>query len=79
MGFALYFASQGAQRLFWPLTAGILRLFIAAVLGWFVFQWTQSLQWFFAVSAFAMCTYGTIIATAVYRRTWFKETGLSRR
>ncbi len=79
MGFALYFASQGAQRLFWPLTAGIVRLFIAAVLGWFVFQWTQSLQWFFAVSAFAMCTYGTIIATAVYRRTWFKETGLSRR
>jgi len=78
MGFALYFASQGAQRLFWPLTAGILRLFIASVIGWFVFQWTHSLQWFFAVSAFAMCAYGTIVATAVYRRTWFRQTWLSR-
>ena len=78
MGFALYFASQGAQRLFWPLTTGILRLFIAAVIGWFVFQWTHSLQWFFAVSAFAMCAYGTIVATAVYRRTWFRQTWLSR-
>ena len=74
MGFSLYFASQGAQRLFWPITAGILRLFITAVIGWWVLQRTQSLNWFFAAAAFAMFTYGMVIAIAIYSRTWFQRT-----
>ena len=74
MGFSLYFASQGAQRLFWPITAGILRLFITAVIGWWVLQRTQSLNWFFAAAAFAMFTYGMVVAIAIYSRTWFQRT-----
>ena len=34
LGLSLYFASQGAARLFWPLFAGLLRLLIAVGGGW---------------------------------------------
>ena len=34
LGLALYFASQGAGRLFWPLFAGFLRMLVAIVGGW---------------------------------------------
>ena len=34
LGLALYFASQGAGRLLWPLLAGILRMLIAVGGGW---------------------------------------------
>jgi len=34
LGLALYFAAQGAGRLFWPLLAGITRLLVAALGGW---------------------------------------------
>lgn len=72
MGFTLYFASQGARRLFWPLSAGILRLALTAVGGWIILQITHSLDWFFVISSLAMLAYGTIIAVTTVRRTWFK-------
>ncbi len=34
LGLALYFASQGAGRLFWPLMAGLLRMVVAVGGGW---------------------------------------------
>ena len=34
LGLSLYFASQGAGRLLWPLLAGLLRLVIAVGGGW---------------------------------------------
>src|SRR6202021_658489 len=34
LGLSLYFASQGAGRLFWPLFAGLLRMLIAIGGGW---------------------------------------------
>src|SRR6516165_8436266 len=34
LGMALYFASQGAGRLLWPLIANVTRLIIAAIGGW---------------------------------------------
>jgi Na+-driven multidrug efflux pump len=34
LGLSLYFASQGAGRLLWPLLAGLVRLAIAAGGGW---------------------------------------------
>jgi len=39
LGLALYFASQGAGRLGWPLTAGFLRLFVAVAGGWLFGYW----------------------------------------
>ena len=45
LGLALYFASQGAGRLFWPLTAGFLRMLVAIAGGWIALRLTGSLHW----------------------------------
>src|SRR5262249_36016972 len=39
VGLALYFASQGAGQLAWPLLAGFARLCIAAAGGWLAIHW----------------------------------------
>jgi putative MATE family efflux protein len=71
LGLALYFSSQGAGRLFWPLTGGFLRLFIAAGGGWAVLQLTGSLTWLFAALACGLVVYGVTIFAAVMAGTWF--------
>ena len=43
LGLSLYFASQGAGRLFWPLFAGLLRMLIAIGGGWIALRMTGSL------------------------------------
>ena len=40
LGMALYFASQGAGRLLWPLIANMTRLAIAGGGGWLALRWT---------------------------------------
>src|SRR4029079_16350056 len=45
LALALYFASQGAGRLFWPLTAGFLRMLVAIGGGWLALRATGSLSW----------------------------------
>jgi len=40
-GMALYFASQGAGKMAWPFAAGIVRLCIVVLAGWY---WTSGLQ-----------------------------------
>ena len=42
LGLSLYFASQGAGRLIWPLLAGMLRMVIAVGGGWLVLRATGS-------------------------------------
>jgi len=71
LGLALYFSSQGAGRLFWPLTGGFLRLFVAAGGGWAVLQLTGSLTWLFAALACGLVVYGVTIFAAVMAGTWF--------
>ena len=78
MGFALYFASQGAGRLGWPLVAGFVRLIVGVGGGWWVLHTTQSLGWFFAVSALAMFLYGVIIVAAIASGQWFKASRSAR-
>jgi len=78
MGFTLYFASQGAGRLAWPLLAGMLRLLVAVAGGWAVLRSTGSLGWFFAASALAMVLYGTVTATAVASGQWFPRGSVPR-
>jgi putative MATE family efflux protein len=73
MGFTLYFASQGARKLVWPLGAGTLRLALAILGGWLVLHLGGSLFWFFVVSAIAMFLYGSIILYAVATGAWFKK------
>lgn len=73
MGFSLYFASQGAGRLKWPLLAGALRLFLFAGLGWAVLAASGSLTAFFAMGALAMTLYGLCILWAVNSGRWFER------
>jgi putative MATE family efflux protein len=72
LGLALYFASQGAGRLFWPLSAGFLRMFIAIAGGWLALRMTGSLQWLFAALALGLVAYGVTIALAIRSGAWFR-------
>lgn len=73
LGFTLYFAGQGARKLTWPLTSGVLRLVVAVLGGWLVLHFTGSLLWFFAASALAMGLYGGLILATTTSRVWFKH------
>jgi putative MATE family efflux protein len=70
LGFTLYFASQGAGRLKWPLGAGALRLSVAVGAGWLVLHFSGSLQGLFLASAAAMFLYGAITLWAVTSGAW---------
>jgi putative MATE family efflux protein len=71
MGFSLYFASQGAGRLKWPLTAGALRLAVYVGAGAAVLAISRSLTGFYIMGAIAMVLYGSLIVWSVAARTWF--------
>ena len=73
LGLSLYFASQGAGRLLWPLLAGLLRLVIAAGGGWTALHFSGSLTWLFAALALALVVYGVMLGTAVGSGVWFRR------
>jgi putative MATE family efflux protein len=71
LGLALYFASQGAGRLMWPLAAGALRLAIAGGGGWLITRaFGAGLDALFAVIALALITFGSTVAVAIRRGAW---------
>jgi putative MATE family efflux protein len=72
LGLSLYFASQGAGRLLWPLLAGLARLAIAAGGGWLAWHFTGSLTGVFAALACGLVVYGGIVFCAVLSGTWFR-------
>ncbi len=72
LGLSLYFASQGAGRLFWPLAAGTLRVAIALGGGWALLALTGSLTWLFAALALGLAVYGVVLTTAVASGRWFR-------
>ena len=71
LGMALYFASQGAGRVLWPLLANLMRLAIAAVGGWLVLHSTGNLSHVFLVLSAALTAFGLINAAAVAAGAWF--------
>ncbi|MBN8892086.1 MAG: MATE family efflux transporter, partial [Rhodospirillales bacterium] len=73
LGLSLYFASQGAGRLLWPLLAGFLRLGIAVGGGWLALRLTGSLGWAFVALAVALVCYGATVAAAVASGAWFRQ------
>jgi putative MATE family efflux protein len=73
IGIALYFASQGAGRLAWPLIAGLLRVVVTLGGGWLVIHFTGSLDGLLATYAAGMLTYGLVIAVAVGSGRWFER------
>ena len=72
LGLSLYFASQGAGRLFWPLFGGMLRLIIAVAGGWAAYALTHSLAAVFAALTAGLVIYGLVVATAIARGVWFR-------
>ncbi len=71
LGLTLYFASQGAGRLAWPLIAGMLRLLIAIGGGWVALQIGGTTDGLFAALAVALVVYGSTLAAAIARGVWF--------
>lgn len=71
LGLVLYFASQGAGRLKWPVLGNLLRLAVAAGAGWAVLQWGGTLGQVFAAQGVALLLYGSVIAGAVACGAWF--------
>ena len=72
LGLSLYFASQGAGRLAWPLLGGLFRMVIALGGGWLVLTVTGSLTWVFAALGLALVVYGATVATAIASGVWFR-------
>jgi len=73
LGLSLYFASQGAGRLFWPLLSGFFRLIIAIGGGWILLRLTGSLNWLFAALALALVAYGISLLLAIRSGVWFSR------
>jgi Na+-driven multidrug efflux pump len=71
LGLALYFASQGAGRLLWPLLANCARFVIAVGGGWLALHWTGGLSGVFAALSAALVAFGLLNATAVAGGVWF--------
>jgi Na+-driven multidrug efflux pump len=70
LGLALYFASQGAGRLFWPLFAGFLRMLVAIGGGWLALHITGSLVWLFAAIALGLVVQGVTVVAAIMAGAW---------
>jgi putative MATE family efflux protein len=71
LGLALYFASQGAGRLLWPLLAGFGRLIIASLGGWLAISWLGGgLAALFGVMAAALVVFGLTPMLAVKAGSW---------
>lgn len=73
LGLCLYFASQGAGRLLWPLLAGLLRMLLAVGGGAIALWLTGSVFWVFVALSLALVAYGTTLAWAVASGVWFRR------
>src|SRR5262249_10824152 len=73
LALALYFASQGAGRLFWPLSAGFLRMLVAIAGGWLALRLTGSLHWLFAALALGLVLHGLTLVLAIRTGAGFRQ------
>jgi putative MATE family efflux protein len=71
-GLALYFASQGAGKLIWPLLAGFARMAVAIGGGWLALKLTGALPLMFVAVGAALLVYGVGVATAIKLGAWFR-------
>jgi hypothetical protein len=71
LALSLYFASQGAGRLLWPLVANFTRLVIAAAGGWLALRWSGELSHVFLAQSAALVAFGLINAAALAGGSWF--------
>jgi len=71
MGLALYFASQGAGRLAWPLFAGLLRVAVSVGGGLLALHFAGGLGGVFLALGIGLATFGLVNAAAVASGAWF--------
>jgi putative MATE family efflux protein len=76
LGMALYFASQGAGKLLWPLLANFARLLIAAGGGWLALRWSGQMTPMFIAQGAALAAFGLINAASIAGGAWFGWTRL---
>ena len=79
LGLVLYFASQGAGRLLWPVIGNLARLLVAVGGGWLAMQWSGGLAQVFIAQAVALVVYGLVNAGAIAGGAWFGPVGWPRR
>ncbi|MBY3211754.1 MATE family efflux transporter [Rhizobium laguerreae] len=72
LGLSLYFASQGAGKLLWPLGCGVLRLAIAAFGGWLALTISGTLVGLYFAMAAGLVVYSTVLAFAIKSGVWFR-------
>jgi Na+-driven multidrug efflux pump len=71
LGLALFFASQGAGRMLWPLVGSASRLLLIALGGWLCVHVLQTpASGFFGVVAASLALYGIMIAGAIALGSW---------
>ena len=70
LGMALYFASQGAGALTWPLLAGVSRMVIAVGGGYVLLRWTGNLAYVYAALGAGLAVLGLMVAVAVAGGAW---------
>jgi putative MATE family efflux protein len=74
LGLALYFASQGANRVLFPVLAGTVRMVIAAFVGWAAVIWYGAdLTTLYQIVALAAVAYGALTAAAVLGGSWGRQ------
>ena len=78
LGLVLYFASQGAGRLLWPVLGNIARLVVAVAGGWLALHGGYAIAGVFAAQAAAMVVYGIAKAWAIAGGAWFGPVGWPR-
>jgi hypothetical protein len=60
LALSLYFASQGAGPLLWPLVGAVARLAIAALAGWIALRWSGELIHLFLAQSLGLVATGLI-------------------
>lgn len=71
VGFSLYFASQGAGRVLWPMLFGLLRLVVSVLGGWFALEVLGTgFAGIYVAAAVGITLYGLGTALAVWMGAW---------
>jgi Na+-driven multidrug efflux pump len=72
VGLSLYFASQGAGRLGWPLIAALIRVSVAAGGGMLAIHLGGGVTGLFVALGLALALFGGINAAAIAAGAWFR-------
>ena len=71
LALSLYFASQGAGKLLWPVWGNVARLTVAGLGGWLALRADLGLAGVFAAQAAGLVVYGALNSYAIMAGAWF--------